>query len=95
LKSQTKNLVWKFAIIAVGVMALYNFFGNYLTAVEVIPVNAWFIAPFPFIAPINCCYARLSTGNGGKKIIHMLRSLWDSLSFSITHFRSTTLRGFF
>ncbi|MCX6120660.1 MAG: sodium:proton antiporter [Ignavibacteriales bacterium] len=46
MKSQTKNIVWKFAVIAVVVMALYNFFGSYLMAVEVIPVNAWYIAPF-------------------------------------------------
>jgi Na+/H+ antiporter NhaD/arsenite permease-like protein len=46
MKSQTKNIVWKFAVIAVAMMVLYNFFGNYLSAIEAVPVNAWFITPF-------------------------------------------------
>ena len=46
MKLYTKNIVWKFAITAVIVMVLYNFFGGYLTTIEVVPVNAWFITPF-------------------------------------------------
>jgi len=46
MKSQTKNIVWKFVVIAVAMMVLYNFFGNYLSAIEAVPVNAWFITPF-------------------------------------------------
>jgi Na+/H+ antiporter NhaD/arsenite permease-like protein len=46
MKLHTKKIVWKFATIAVVVMVLYNFFGYYLSTVEVIPVNAWFITPF-------------------------------------------------
>ena len=46
MKSQTKNIIWKFAISAVVVMVLYNFFRGYLTAVETVPVNAWCVAPF-------------------------------------------------
>ncbi|MGD0036213.1 MAG: sodium:proton antiporter [Bacteroidota bacterium] len=46
MKSHTQNIIWKFANIAVIAMMLYNFFGHYLTAIEVIPINAWFITPF-------------------------------------------------
>ncbi len=46
MKLHTKKIFWKFATIAVVVMVLYNFFGYYLSAVEVIPVKAWFITPF-------------------------------------------------
>jgi Na+/H+ antiporter NhaD/arsenite permease-like protein len=46
MKPLEKNITWKFAVTAVVVMALYNYFGRFLTAVEVLPVNAWFIAPF-------------------------------------------------
>jgi Na+/H+ antiporter NhaD/arsenite permease-like protein len=46
MRPQTKNTVWKFAIISVVVMVVYNFFGSYLMAVEAVPVNAWFIVPF-------------------------------------------------
>jgi Na+/H+ antiporter NhaD/arsenite permease-like protein len=46
MKPRTQHIIWKFAIVAIVVMLLYNFFGHYLKAVEVIPVNAWFIAPF-------------------------------------------------
>jgi len=46
MKSHTKNIVLKFSIVAIMMMVLYNFFGHYLTAIEVIPINAWFITPF-------------------------------------------------
>jgi Na+/H+ antiporter NhaD/arsenite permease-like protein len=46
LKSRIQNIIWKFAAIAVAMMMLYNFFGHYLVAVEAVPVNVWFIAPF-------------------------------------------------
>ncbi|RPI01322.1 MAG: hypothetical protein EHM64_15890, partial [Ignavibacteriae bacterium] len=46
MKSRTKNNIWKFAAAAILVMAVYNFFGNVLTEVFVMPVNAWYIAPF-------------------------------------------------
>ena len=46
MKSTSKNIIWKFALIAVLVMAIVNFFGRYLSGVEVIPVSPWFIAPF-------------------------------------------------
>jgi hypothetical protein len=46
MKSHTKNIVLKFSIVAIVMMVLYNFFGHYLTAIEVIPINAWFITPF-------------------------------------------------
>jgi Na+/H+ antiporter NhaD/arsenite permease-like protein len=46
MKSRTQNIVWKFVIVAVIAMVLYNFFGYYLAEVKAVPVNAWFIAPF-------------------------------------------------
>jgi Na+/H+ antiporter NhaD/arsenite permease-like protein len=46
LKSHTKNILWKFTIISVVMIVLYNFFGHYLPAAEAVSVNAWFIVPF-------------------------------------------------
>jgi Na+/H+ antiporter NhaD/arsenite permease-like protein len=46
LKSHTRNIIWTFAIIDVVMIVFYNFFGHYLTAVEAVSVNTWFIAPF-------------------------------------------------
>ena len=46
MKSSSKNIIWKFSIAAIMIMALYNFFGHYLVSVEPVSVNAWFIAPF-------------------------------------------------
>jgi Na+/H+ antiporter NhaD/arsenite permease-like protein len=46
MKSQVKNIIWKFAIASIFIMVLYNLFGGYLATVEAVPVNAWFITPF-------------------------------------------------
>jgi Na+/H+ antiporter NhaD/arsenite permease-like protein len=46
MKARTKNIIWIFVVVAVLMIALYNLFGQFLTSVETLSVNAWFIAPF-------------------------------------------------
>ena len=80
MKSHTKNIIWKFAIIAALLMVVYNFFGHYLIAARtVIPVKRMVHSAFYSIASINCRLIRLLTNIGGKRIIRLLHSLSDLL----------------
>lgn len=46
MKQSLRKSLWKFAAIALVSMVVFNFFGYYLEQVEIISINAWFIAPF-------------------------------------------------
>jgi Na+/H+ antiporter NhaD/arsenite permease-like protein len=46
MKLHTRNIIWRFAVLSIALMAIYNLFGSNLEAVKIVPVNAWFIAPF-------------------------------------------------
>jgi len=46
MKPKARHFLWKYALGAILVMAFYNIFGSSLEEVKIVPVNAWFIAPF-------------------------------------------------
>jgi Na+/H+ antiporter NhaD/arsenite permease-like protein len=46
MKRHTRQLLWKFAAVAGAVMVIYNIFSYLLEDVKIVPINAWFIAPF-------------------------------------------------
>jgi Na+/H+ antiporter NhaD/arsenite permease-like protein len=46
MKQHTRHLLWKFTVIAIAVMVIYNVFGYLFEEVKIVPVNVWFIGPF-------------------------------------------------
>jgi Na+/H+ antiporter NhaD/arsenite permease-like protein len=46
MRKRLRNTLWKFGVPAAAALLVYNLFGGFLEKVEILPVNAWFIAPF-------------------------------------------------
>ena len=46
MNPRTRSVLWKFAALALMAMVVFNVFEFYLEQVEIVTVNAWFIAPF-------------------------------------------------
>ena len=93
MKQHTRNLIWKFAAVAVVVMVLYNFFGYFLEDVKIVPVNAWFIAPFLLLL-LSIAVMPFINRHWWEKNYPLWRIHWDSLSFSIMYSRFTIFRVF-
>jgi Na+/H+ antiporter NhaD/arsenite permease-like protein len=46
MKQHTRHLLWKFTVVSVTVMVIYNIFGYLLEEEKIVPVSVWSIAPF-------------------------------------------------
>lgn len=46
MKQTTRSVIWKFIVIVIVAMAIFNFFSSNFEDVKIVPVNPWFVAPF-------------------------------------------------